>query len=291
MAPRRRPPGGRLGRLPVQGADSRGGRPVDDPRAARLRVATYNVHRCRGLDGRVRPDRIADVLREIGADLVGLQEVLSVAGGRAEEDQPHFLAEQLGCEMHFGAVRSHRGGGYGNLVLGALPLGPGHLYDLSVAGREERGCLRVGARLRDGATLHLFNVHLGTSLAERRQQGPRLLEAVIRGSTDLAGPRVVLGDFNDWGSIFVSLLAAHFRGVDMRAHLGSARTYPGLLPLFNLDHIYYDDGLELAGLRLHRTPRALLASDHLPLVADFRVRPGARRAEAAATKPAADARA
>jgi hypothetical protein len=86
---------------------------------------------------------------------------------------------------------------------------------------------------------------------------------VIRTSTDLLGPRVLLGDFNDWGSLFVSLLAAHFRGVDMRAHLGSRRTYPGLLPLFNLDHIYYAGRLELTRLRLHRTATALVASDHL----------------------------
>jgi len=253
------------------GAESAAGRLVAEPRPSRLRVATYNVHKCRGLDGRVRPARIAEVIREIGPDVVALQEVLSVAGGRADHDQPRFLAEELEYEMSFGGVRSHGVGRYGNLVLSALPLDPGRVYDLSVAGREERGCLRVGVRLADGATLHVFNVHLGTSVSERREQGPRLLEAVIRRSTDLAGPRVLLGDFNDWGSVFVSLLAAHFRGVDMRAHLGSGRTYPGLLPLFNLDHIYYDDGLELTGLRLHRTRTALVASDHLPLVADFRV--------------------
>jgi endonuclease/exonuclease/phosphatase family metal-dependent hydrolase len=234
-------------------------------------VATYNIHACRGLDRRYRPARIAAVIREIGPDVVALQEVLSVPGGRAENDQARFLADELGYAMCFGGVRSRGGGRYGNLVLSALPLGPGRVYDLSVAGREERGCVRVGVRLGDGATLHVFNVHLGTSASERRQQGPRLLEAVIRRSTDLVGPRVLLGDFNDWGSVFVSLLAAHFRGVDMRAHLGSARTYPGLLPLFNLDHIYYDEGLDLTGLRLHRTRTALVASDHLPLVADFRV--------------------
>jgi endonuclease/exonuclease/phosphatase family metal-dependent hydrolase len=238
-------------------------------------VATYNVHKCRGLDFRVRPARIAKVVREVGADVVALQEVLSVTGGRPEEDQPRFLARELGLDMRFGAVRSHQGGRYGNLVLSALPLGPGCLYDLSVAGREERGCLRVDVRLGEGTTLHVFDVHLGTSIAERRHQGPRLLEAVIRMSTDLAGPRVLLGDFNDWRSLFVSLFAAHFRDVDMRAHLGSRRTYPGLLPLFNLDHIYYDEGLELSRLRLHRTPTALVASDHLPLVADFRVLPPA----------------
>jgi endonuclease/exonuclease/phosphatase family metal-dependent hydrolase len=247
--------------------------PDPAPRPARLRIATYNVHRCRGLDGRVRPGRIARVLREVGADVVALQEVLSVAAGSAALDQPRLLAEELGLEMHFGAVRGHWGGQYGNVVLSALPLGPGELYDLSVVGREERGCLRVDVRLSGRSTLHVFNVHLGTSASERRQQGPRLLEAVVRASTDLAGPRVLLGDFNDWASLFVSLLAAHFRGVDMRSHLGSNRTYPGLLPVLSLDHIYYDEGLELTGLRLHRTPTALLASDHLPLVADFRVVP------------------
>jgi endonuclease/exonuclease/phosphatase family metal-dependent hydrolase len=256
----------------VQGAESLGGRLANDPaRPSSLRVVTYNVHKCRGLDGRVRPDRIARVLEEIGAHVAALQEVLSVAGGRPEGDQPGYLARELGLDMQFGAVRSHRGGRYGNLVLSALPLGPGRVYDLSVAGREERGCLRVDLQLGEGTMLHVFNVHLGTSPAERREQGPRLLEAVIRTSADLAGARVLLGDFNDWRSLFVSLLAAHFRGVDMRAHLGSRRTYPGLLPLFNLDHIYYDERLELTSLRLHRTPAALLASDHLPLVADFRV--------------------
>ncbi len=53
--------------------------------------------------------------------------------------------------------------------------------------------------------------------------------------------------------------------------MGSRRTCPGLLPLFNLDRIYYDERLVLAGLRLHRTATALVASDHLPLVAEFRV--------------------
>ena len=252
-------------------AETPSGGHLPGPRIARLRVATYNIHKCRGLDGRVRPARIAKVIREIGADLVALQEVLSIAGGGPELDQPRFLADELGFEMEFGAVRSSLGGQYGNLVLSALPLGQGHLYDLSIAGREERGCLRVDIRLAEDATLHVFNVHLGTSVSERRQQGPRLLEAVVRASADLPGPRVLLGDFNDWGALFVSLLAAHFRGVDMRAHLGSNRTYPGLLPLFNLDHIYYDESLELTKLRLHRTATALVASDHLPLVADFRV--------------------
>jgi endonuclease/exonuclease/phosphatase family metal-dependent hydrolase len=239
----------------------------------RVRIATYNVHKCRGLDGRVRPSRIARVLRDIGADVVALQEVLSVPGRDREHDQPRFLAHELGLEMQLGAVRSLRGGEYGNVVLSAFPLGAGCRYDLSVAGREARGCLRADVRLEDGSLLHVFNVHLGTSLLERRQQVLSLLEAVRSAGREVTGPRVVLGDFNDWTAGLAShLRAAHFRAVDLRAHLRRRRTYPGLLPFLHLDHIYYDEGLELRGLVLPRTASALVASDHLPLVADFEVR-------------------
>jgi endonuclease/exonuclease/phosphatase family metal-dependent hydrolase len=242
-----------------------------------LRVATYNIHKCRGLDGRVRPDRIAQVLREVGADVIGLQEVLSREGGTPEQDQARFLAETLGLEMHFAPVRSHFGAPYGNLVLSVLPLGLGCTYDLSVARREARGCLRADVRLSDTESLHVFNVHLGTAHGERRQQGPRLLEAVLQESDRLTGPRVVLGDFNEWTVGLVSrLLASHFRAVDVRGHLRRTRTYPGFFPFLYLDHVYYDDGLKLTGLALHRTRTALVASDHLPLVAEFEVpaRPG-----------------
>ncbi len=238
-----------------------------------LRVATYNVHKCRGLDGRVRPSRIARVLREIGADVVALQEVVSVPGRDPEHDQARFLADELGLEMQLGSVRPLRGGDYGNALLSAFPLGSGCRHDLSVAGREARGCLQSDVRLRDGTLLHVFNVHLGTSLRERRDQGRRLLDAVQTAGHEHTGPRVVLGDFNDWtAGLAEPLQAASFRGVDLRAHLKRRRTYPGLLPFLHLDHIYYDEGLALRGLGLPRSTTALVASDHLPLVADFEVR-------------------
>jgi endonuclease/exonuclease/phosphatase family metal-dependent hydrolase len=238
-----------------------------------LRIATYNVHKCRGLDGRVRPDRIAKVLREIRADVIGLQEVLSAEGGSPEQDQARYLAEALGFNMQFAPVRSHHGAAYGNLVLSALPLSRACSYDLSVARREKRGCLRVDVHLGEGASLHVFNVHLGTNFGERRLQGPRLLEAVLRESDRLNGPRVLLGDFNEWTRGLTSrLLASHFRPVDPRGQLPRSRTYPGILPFLCLDHIYYDAGLELRELALHRTRTALVASDPLPLVAELGVR-------------------
>jgi len=86
------------------------------------------------------------------------------------------------------------------------------------------------------------------------------------------GPRLLLGDFNEWTRGLTSrLLAEHFDCADLRLHLGRSRTYPGILPLMHLDHIYFDHDLRLVGGALHRSPTALIASDHLPIVADFRL--------------------
>lgn len=80
----------------------------------------------------------------------------------------------------------------------------------------------------------------------------------------------MLGDFNDWTRGLPSrLLATHLESVDVRHHIGRRRSYPGLLPLFHLDHIYFDRTLQLQRLTLHRSKTALIASDHVPLMAEF----------------------
>jgi len=234
----------------------------------RLRVVTYNVHRCKGVDARVRPGRIVEVLREIGADVVALQEVLSIEGGASERNQAGFLSDELGLEGHLGENRRWRGGSYGNLILSRFPMRHVQNYNLSVTGYESRGCLHADVRI--GPTvLHVFNAHLGTAYLERRQQGRRLTETGILANRALEGPRILLGDFNEWApGLTTRLLGAHLKSVDIKKHLKRSRTYPGLLPFLHLDHIYYD-GLEVIDVMLHRTRTALLASDHLPLVADF----------------------
>jgi len=242
-----------------------------------LRIVTYNVHKCQGLDRRVRPGRIASVLRELDADVIALQEVVSLAGGERETDQARFIADELGYEYCLGENRKHAGGAYGNAVLSRLPWSCVQNYDISWRRREPRGALRVDVRATDdgGAerTLHLFNVHLGTAFIERRHQARQLVGEGILRSAELAGPRVVLGDFNEWTKgLATRLLSEHLESADVRAHLSSPRTYPGPLPLLHLDHIYFDPPLELSRLSLHKSRTALVASDHLPLVADFRLR-------------------
>ncbi|HZG52146.1 MAG TPA: endonuclease/exonuclease/phosphatase family protein [Pyrinomonadaceae bacterium] len=243
-----------------------------------MRIVTYNVHKCRGLDRRVRPARIASVLREVDADIIALQEVLSVGGAAREMDQARFIAEELGYDYCIGENRRLAGGAYGNVILSRLPWRHVHNYDITWRGRERRGCLRVDIETGRGGDnnarlLHLFNVHLGTAYIERRHQARQLIGDRILGNTELTGARVVLGDFNEWTKgLATRLLTEHLESADVRTHLQRARTYPGTFPLVHLDHIYFDPALELRQLTLHKSLTALVASDHLPLVADFHLR-------------------
>jgi endonuclease/exonuclease/phosphatase family metal-dependent hydrolase len=242
----------------------------------KLRVATYNIHRSKGLDGRVRPDRVAKVLAEIDADIVALQEVVSLPGGAPEDDQAHYLARAMGADFLFGENRKLWGGAYGNVVLSRLPMRTVKNHDISVRGRERRGVLHIDVDLAPRLCLHVFNVHLGTAYLERRRQG-RMLASLDILNQGLKGPRLVLGDFNEWApGLTTRLLRSHLKSVDIHKHLRRRRTYPGVLPLLHLDHIYHDDALELAALTLHRTRTSLVTSDHLPLVADFRIADGPR---------------
>jgi endonuclease/exonuclease/phosphatase family metal-dependent hydrolase len=221
----------------------------------------------------VRPARIVEVLREVNADVIALQEVLSIEGGAHEEDQARFIARELGFDYRLGENRQLRGGAYGNVVLSRFPLLAAQNYDLSVRGREERGCLRADVALNGGRVLHVYNAHLGTAFIERRHQARRLLDEEILNRKDFTGARILLGDFNEWTHGLASRsLSAHFASADIRLHLQRRRTYPGVLPLLHLDHIYFDAALELEGAALHRSRTALMASDHLPITADFRLR-------------------
>lgn len=236
-----------------------------------LRVATYNVHKCRGLDGRVRPDRILKVLQEIDADVVALQEVVSAEGRTPEHDQARYLAEGLNAEMVLGENRRHKGGAYGNVLLSRFPIRQADNYDLSVSGRERRGCLRADLYPQDGEWLHIFNLHLGTSFFERRLQARRLFEQHNLMDGRLPGKKIILGDLNEWTKGLASrMFQSRFERVDLVTS-PKRQTYPSFLPMLHLDHIYFDSGLELRSARVHRTRTALVASDHLPLVAEFMV--------------------
>ena len=234
-----------------------------------MRIATYNIHKSRGLDGRTRVERIARVLEKIDADIIALQEVVSREGESIEDHQAGYLANRLGRFYAVGETRKHRGGIYGNVTLSRWDFERVQPIDLTVSGRERRGALRTDIRVNH-RLLHVFNLHLGTGQRERRRQAVRLMDKDLLRAVDIAGPRVVLGDFNDWTHGLVTrTLHGEFHFSDLAVSLPRKRNYPAILPLLHLDHIYYDHHFKLLQGGFERDRLSLVASDHLPLVADL----------------------
>ena len=220
-------------------------------------IASYNIHKGEGLDRRVDLDRIAQVLEEIDADLVGLQEVF--------RPQALRLAQLLGVHVAMGPTRERDGHPYGNAVLTRLAIRGSRIFDLSRPSREPRGGIRLDLTMADGGLLHVFNVHFGLKIRERREQVHMLVREHIL-HDELTGPRVVVGDLNEWfpGAV----------GRTLRRELAGPRirrTHPAPLPLFPLDRIYWDRDLGADGFRVHRSRLARVASDHLPVVARLRL--------------------
>lgn len=246
---------------------------MTDPKHARrhvdVRVATYNIHRCRGMDRRTMPSRIAEVIRGLNADVVALQEV--IGAGPAGAGQAEEIGAAVGMGWVMSSVRQLRNHLFGNVVLSRFPIVHQSQYDLSWRTCEARACQRADLDLGAGPRLHIYNVHLGTAVLERRYQATRLAAFVHDRRID--GPKVILGDFNEWTrGLATRTLSSLFESVDIYAHLKRRRTYPGIFPFLHLDHIYYEGRVDVRGVELARSRTSLMASDHLPLVADLRIR-------------------
>jgi endonuclease/exonuclease/phosphatase family metal-dependent hydrolase len=231
------------------------------------------------------PQRIIAVLQELDADIVCLQEVVNIADSStvtwaSEADSAGNVFDQAGQIARafpnyvsaFGENRPFRNGMYGNMTLTRLPLMRWKNFDVSRHGRERRGILETELEVGDATSLHVFNVHLGTGHMERRYQGRLLVNGRILTRPDVKGPRLIIGDFNEWTrGLTTRLLRKSFQTFRPLHAASFPRTYPGMLPLLSLDHCYYEPPLRLETTRLWRTRTALVASDHLPLVADFSI--------------------
>jgi endonuclease/exonuclease/phosphatase family metal-dependent hydrolase len=241
---------------------------VEENKTAGLRVATYNIHRAVGADGRKDLERVARVVAALDADVVGLQEVDSNMRTAGAVDQLQFLARNTGMTPIAGAAWAREYGDYGNGLLTRCPVVGVRRHDVSVASHEPRSLLEVRLETRLGP-LRVVNTHFGTRNSERRRQH-ELLVSLIRSVN--GGPLVVMGDFNEW-----SPLSGTTRTLDrLLGRAPRVRSFPSRLPLFSLDRVWARSPCRVTGMRAVRDGMARVASDHLPVVAS--VRPARSRA-------------
>jgi endonuclease/exonuclease/phosphatase family metal-dependent hydrolase len=243
-----------------------------------LRVMSWNVHGLRGRDGRADAERIARVIDAVRPDVAGLQEVGAPVPPGGPPDAARALAALTGMASAFGETMQHRRGfAYGNAILSRHPIGAVRTYDLSVPGREPRGCVRADVEL-PGLTLHVFAAHLGLHWRERRRQAAALLSADILRDAALAHPLVLVGDFNSLSnrSAVPRWLRRELTDCALAAR-NEAPTFPAPFPLLRLDQAYVNAALEVRSVEVIRSPLARLASDHLPLVVELEPTAEARR--------------
>lgn len=239
---------------------------------------TYNIHRAIGMDRRFRPDRIAGIIAHHEPDLVLLQEVDEGVPRSREKD----LARELAQELHFphfvvGHNVSLRKGRYGNATLSRYPILRERNIDLTVDLHKRRGCQHASIEIEkvEGYRhrVEIFNLHLGLSARERARQVGLLVRSNEYAELDEGVACFIGGDFNDWRSllhpIFTEILGFGCATQRRQGYDGALRTYPSFSPSGGLDRIYFRGPLRLLTARTCRLRASRVASDHLPVIADF----------------------
>jgi len=240
------------------------------------RILTYNVHRCLGTDGRLSPERIADVIAAYEPDVVALQE-LDVGRPRSGGvDQAHAIAQALGMQVHFHASLRVLEEQYGNAILTHRP---SQLVKAEALpgwarrpGLEPRGALWASVHL-GGTEVQVINTHLGLRRHERLAQLETLLGPHWLGHPACGEPVILLGDFNATprGRVY-RRLAAHLSDAQAEARLPKPKaTFPSRLPMLRLDHVFVSRSIRVLRVETVRTPLARIASDHLPLLVEFQI--------------------
>lgn len=233
-----------------------------------LRLLTYNVHRCIGVDRRFDPERIARVIEAERVNVAAIQELDVIEHG---VDQARWLSERLGMHVHFVAAREARGGFYGNALLSNLPAELVKQAALPKLGRREARAAQWVRLDVEGRSINVLNTHLGLARAERSRQLDCLLGHEWMESLDCNGATVLLGDLNATPRSRELSRGCEGRLRDAAAVARSGRagpTWPALLPLLRLDHVLASRDLEVEWIGVP-AGLARVASDHRPVVAEI----------------------
>lgn len=223
--------------------------------SAPLRIASYNLRKCRGLDGRRDPGRSLDVINALDADVVALQEADRRLGPRPAALPGRMIEEFSDFRTVALAENDVSLGWHGNAILVRRDLEVDTPRRIPLPVFEPRGAVSV----QIGGRLRVVGVHLSLSRRYRRQQLAAIRAALPRDGM----ATVILGDFNEWsGRRGLEPLDGAFT-----AH-APGRSFHAARPLAALDRIALSPALELKDAGVVETAAAKVASDHLPVWAD-----------------------
>jgi endonuclease/exonuclease/phosphatase family metal-dependent hydrolase len=243
-----------------------------------LTAVSYNIHQCVGTDGRRDPQRVATVIQETKADIIGLQEVDFNPLGEEKSHQLDYLAKATGMSAVAGPTFRRADAEFGNALLTRREISEVRLHDVSVVGRQPRGVIDAEIAC-DGMRVRVLVTHLGLAVNERRRQAQALVK-IIREQRENYDLTLVLGDINEWRPRGFALYS-------LDSYLGKApspRTFPSFFPVFALDRIWVKPKAALLQVARSSNGLARTASDHLPVLARVNFSTPSRRALSATAR-------
>lgn len=229
--------------------------------SSRIRVASYNIRKAIGTDRRRMPERVLEVLGEIDADIIALQEADRRFGGRAAAIPPRLLESHSGYKPVPLNVQLDSMGWHGNAILVRKDAEIVAHDVLHLPCLEPRGATMADVRI-GGRTMRVFGMHLDLSGLWRRRQAAAVIHAAAQGDPM---PTVLMGDLNEWSADRGCL-------ADFARHYSFApcgRSFHARRPVARLDRIMHCGRMTLADCGVHASAAARHASDHLPIWAEF----------------------
>ncbi len=236
-----------------------------------IRIMTYNVHTCRGMDGRLSPMRIAKTIEQYNPDIVALQE-LDIGRKRSKHnDQARMIADILEMDHFFAPAIELDDEKYGDAILSRFPIRLVKAdilpFDERNPGKEPRGALWVEADIR-GKKLQIINTHLGLTSREREKQINYLLSKQWMGAIPEGRAAILCGDFNfTKRSKLYKSCTQRFKESGQTSKITA--TYGGKYPIVRLDHIFFTPDIKIKNTITANSKLAQISSDHRPVIAEF----------------------
>lgn len=243
----------------------------------KLKIATYNIHRCIGLDRRFKPDRMVEIFNDIDADIVLMQEVDEGAPRSNKLNLAKEIAQACGYKYYvLGHNVTLKTGNYGNATLSKFPIVSEKNINLTIGDKKRRGCQHTTIKVNNKIKFDIFNLHLGLSAKERQKQAGMVLHSKQFKKLKTKENCLIAGDFNDWRSLLRALFIEGFNfecATDSSKLWGESalKTFPSFAPRGGLDRVYYKGKMELIKAQVYNKSITLVASDHLPVVVEFEV--------------------